>query len=94
MSVNVQQLIFYLVTWCGEFQLGIGGTVGCDNGKEKVFLEDQLADAKSYCDEKNDCHGLVRHPNGKYTPRCGNMVREGWMQWLNKQGCLSGNQLT
>jgi hypothetical protein len=34
----------------------------------------------------------MRHPDGKYTPRCGNMVREEWMDWLSKEGCLSGNQ--
>jgi hypothetical protein len=89
MSVDDQLLFFFLVQWCGEFQLGVGGTTGCP---EVVFSEDQLTEAKSYCDEKNECIGVLRHPNGKYTPRCGNMARMGWAHWLNKRGCLPGNQ--
>ena len=92
MSVNVELLVFFLVPWCGEFQQGVGGTIACDNGNDKVFSEDQLAEAKTYCDGKNECLGVLRHPNGKYTPRCGNIIRTGWAHWLNKLGCVSGNQ--
>ena len=92
MSDKAQRLVFVLVNWCDEFQLGVEGTITCDNGKDKVFSGDKLEEAKSYCDEKNECIGVMRHPDGNLTPRCGNMVETGVAHWLNKRGCLSGSQ--
>ena len=80
------------MSWCDEFQQGYEATVLCDNGSDKVFAEDKLDEAKSYCDTKVDCIGVVKHPNGVYTPRCGKIITNNAMEWLSKNDCVKGNK--
>ena len=89
MSKKALPFLLFLVNWCGEFQERVSATEVCENGKDKVFLKNRLAQAKTYCEGKTECLGVARHPNGKYTPRCGNMVTEvDSMSWLNKIDCF------
>jgi hypothetical protein len=81
------------VTWCNGFQEGTDATVGCENGSDKVFSSDQLEDAKLYCDQKAECVGVTKHPDGNYTPRCGSIVTGNGTSWLNRDGCLPGNTM-
>ena len=81
----------FLVLWCDHFQQGIYADVGCDNGNEKIYSGDQLEDAKLYCEQKVGCLGVLKHPDGRYTPRCGNMRTSSSASWLNKDECNTGN---
>ena len=82
------------ILWCDNFKQGTDATLGCDNGKDIIYSEDQLEDAKSYCEQNEECIGVTKHPNGKYTPRCGNIFfTDRSTSWLNKDGCFTGNTM-
>ena len=54
---------------------------------EMVYEKEKLTDAQVYCDTKPECVGVAKHPNGKYTPRCGCIEATNNMAWLNKNDC-------
>ena len=89
MSKKTLRFLMFSVDWCGEFHQGFSGAVLCENGQDKIFSEDQLSEAKAYCDRKTDCVGIVRHPSGDYTPRCGNIIAAvASVSWMSKIYCF------
>ena len=82
-------MLLFLEDWCYKFHHGIDGSKGCNGSRDMFF--DELVDAKTFCDGQLGCLGILWHLNGKFIPRCGRMVTSSSTYWINKNGCLSGN---